>query len=112
MLFLVGSLVFGVDAVRQRDATTAAASAMFVVGVLAFLIAERMPHRCSDCRRPLPAGSEPGELCDKCRARQARRLARATGERRIQVIALEPGDRRTPARNRRLAGRLHRAGSV
>jgi hypothetical protein len=43
LLFLVGSLVFLGDAMARGDVVTMIGSAMFVAGVLAFMIAERSP---------------------------------------------------------------------
>lgn len=68
LLFLLGSVVFLVDAIRLRDAVTAAGSLLFVFGVIAFLAAERLPTRCPSCRRALI--EEPRAtpaLCDECR---------------------------------------------
>jgi hypothetical protein len=68
ILFLIGSVVFLADAVRQGDVVSAVASAMFVVGVASFMVADRLPDRCWACRRRLPRGSEePLLLCHGCR---------------------------------------------
>jgi hypothetical protein len=52
-LFLVGSLIFAADAVRVRDAISAIGSVLFVVGVIAFVIAERLPPTCRRCSSPI-----------------------------------------------------------
>ncbi len=43
--FLVGSIVLLIDGIRERDFVSVSASAIFVVGVIAFMLAEHLPAR-------------------------------------------------------------------
>jgi hypothetical protein len=71
LLFLLGSIVFVVDAILLRDLVSAAGSVLFVVGVLAFLAGERVPTRCASCRKPLTSHPPIAVcVCEDCRARE------------------------------------------
>ena len=67
-MFLVGSLVFLADAVRLHDAISIIGSALFVLGVIAFVVAECSPRGCVRCNEPLPGESVAASLCTRCRA--------------------------------------------
>ncbi len=59
--FLVGSIVFLIDGIRERDLVSVAASAIFVVGVISFMLAEHLPGKNSHPREApaddlIPAG--------------------------------------------------------
>jgi hypothetical protein len=85
-LFLIGSVLFAVAAIRQGDLVTATGSVMFVVGVGAFLIAERLPMRCSSCRRRISPDRDPNEkLCKRCADRRGRARERSRRSERLRV---------------------------
>jgi hypothetical protein len=46
--------MFIADAFRLRDAMSAPASLLFVVGVTAFVVTDRVSPGCANCRRELP----------------------------------------------------------
>jgi hypothetical protein len=58
LLFLIGSVVFLADGIRLRDMVTAVGSALFVAGVVAFLVAERQASTCPLCGRTLTQDHE------------------------------------------------------
>ena len=66
-LFFVGSLVFLADAVRLHDAISIIGSALFVFGVIAFVVGECSPRRCVRCKEPLRRESVAASLCTYCR---------------------------------------------
>jgi hypothetical protein len=73
LLFLIGSVAFAVNGIRVGDTVAAVASVLFVVGVVAFLLAEREAARCPVCGRteatsatasPAPAHGSNSGRCD------------------------------------------------
>jgi hypothetical protein len=66
-LFLVGSVGFALDGIRTGDIVSVFASVLFVVGVVAFLVAERDTSACP--------------LCGRSAAPQERAMVAATRER-------------------------------
>lgn len=74
MTFFTGSVMFVVDAVRLHDAISAGASLLFVVGVIAFVRAERLPEGCASCGRPLPSdGISRNGRCYECHVLESAR---------------------------------------
>lgn len=67
-LFFVGSLVFLADAVRLHDDISIIGSALFVFGVIAFVVGECSPGRCVGCDEPLRHELAAASLCTHCRA--------------------------------------------
>jgi hypothetical protein len=85
MLFLAGSALFVVAAIQQRDVVTSIASVMFVIGVVAFLVAERVPARCPTCHAPLPGGTRERSVCKHCRPNRRSRRTGARARKRVRA---------------------------